>query len=175
MEERKQQVKKKITEEDQVESMKLKGVKQFVWDVLIEEKKYEPGDITVDPEFVLQLNTGKAKVSMDMVLTLSGVNFLAIKCSSSDIESWVRYVTAFARSVNDYQIPYAMVTDGENAKIIDVLKGTFIGESIYDIFNRGQAMEKMRDFQKIPCPEKRLEREKSIVHAFEGIKCPPTK
>ena len=102
--------------------------------MLIEDKKYEPGDIAIDPEYTLQLSTGQAKVSMDMVLTLSGVDFLAIKCSSSDIESWVRYVTAFARAVNDYQMPYAMVTDGENAKIIDVLKGTFIGESIYDHF-----------------------------------------
>ena len=32
MEEREQQVKKKITEEDQIESMQLIGVKQLVWD-----------------------------------------------------------------------------------------------------------------------------------------------
>lgn len=175
MEEREQQVKKKIMEEVQIESMQLIGVKQLVWTVLLEDKKYEPGDIAIDPEYTLQLSSGQAPVSMDMVVRLAGMDFLAIKCSSSDIESWVRYVTAFARAVNDYQMPYTMVTDGENAKIIDVLKGTLIGESIHDLFTRGQAMEKMKDFQKIPCPEKRHEKEKSIVHAFEGIKCPVIK
>jgi hypothetical protein len=172
MEEREELVKKKIMEEVQMESMQLIGVKKLVWAVLIEEKKYEPADIAIDPDFTLQLSSGQATVGIDMVIAFSGVNFLAIKCSSSDIESWVRYVTAFARSVNDYQIPYAMVTDGEHAKIIDVLNGTSVGDSIYDLFTRGQALEKMKDFQKIPCPAKRLEREKSIVHAFEGIKCP---
>ncbi|MFZ5908319.1 MAG: type I restriction enzyme HsdR N-terminal domain-containing protein [Nitrospirota bacterium] len=172
MEGRENHIKKKIIEEVQIESMQLIGVKQLVWTVLIEDKKYQPGDIVLDPEFTLQLKSGQETVSIDMVVILAGMKFLVIKCSSSDIESWERYVTAFARAVNEYQIPYAMVTDGEHARIIDVLQGTNIGVTIHDIFTRNEALEKIKNFKKVPCPEKRLEREKSIVHAFEGIKCP---
>jgi hypothetical protein len=175
MEDREKLVKEKISEEDQIEFTKLKGVQQFVWEVLINDKKYEPGDIAVEPQFTLQLSNCQAIVSMDLFITLSGVNFLAIKCSSSDIESWERYVTAFARVANDYQIPFAMVTDGINAKIVDVLKGNRIGESIHDLFTRQQALEIMKGFKKIPCPESRAEKEKRIVYAFEGIKCPTVK
>jgi hypothetical protein len=43
------------------------------------------------------------------------------------------------------------------------------------LFNKQEAFNKMKDFKKIPCPFYRLEREKRIVHAFEGIKCPTIK
>jgi hypothetical protein len=30
----------------------------------------------------------------------------------------------------------------------------------------------MKAFTKVPCPPKRREKEKRIIYAFEGIKCP---
>jgi len=33
----------------------------------------------------------------------------------------------------------------------------------------------MKNFQRIPCPENRIEKEKRIIYAFEGIKCPSDK
>lgn len=65
-----------------------------------------------------------------------------------------------------------MITDGENALIIDILAGRLIGKSLSEFFNREEALNKMKDFKKIPCPANRLEKEKRIVYAFEGIKCP---
>jgi len=43
------------------------------------------------------------------------------------------------------------------------------------LFNKQEAFNKMKGFKKIPCPFYRLEREKRIVYAFEGIKCPTIK
>jgi hypothetical protein len=56
-----------------------------------------------------------------------------------------------------------------------VLTGRLIGESLSKLFNREEALNKMEDFKKIPCPANRVEKEKRIVYAFEGIKCPTTK
>lgn len=98
-----------------------------------------------------------------------------ILCRPTAIESWERYIISFAKVIKDYQIPYAVVTDGENAQIIDVLAGKLIGESLDKLFNRQEALNKMKDFKKIPCPANRVEKEKRIVYAFEGIKCPSEK
>jgi hypothetical protein len=100
---------------------------------------------------------------------------MVMQCNSSSVEAWERYVTSFARVIKDYQIPYAVATDGENARIIDVYAGKLIGKSLSELFNQQEALEKIKDFKKIPCPANRLEREKRIVYAFEGIKCPTVK
>lgn len=56
-----------------------------------------------------------------------------------------------------------------------MLKGSLIGESIHDLFSRQQAVDLLKSFQKIPCPPDRIDKEKRIVYAFEGIKCPTVK
>ena len=114
-------------------------------------------------------------VGIDYVINLNSISFMVIKCSSSSIESWERYTKAFARVVQNYQIPYAMVTDGEHAKIFDMITGSVIGTSVYELFNRQAALDKIKGFIKIPFPPEKLEREKRIAYAFEGIKCPAVK
>ena len=84
----------------------------------------------------------------------------------------IAYTISFARVIKDYQIPYAIVTDGENARIFYTLSGSLVRESIDGIFQKQEAVELMNNFKKIPCPAKRFEKEKRIIYAFEGIKCP---
>jgi hypothetical protein len=175
LEDREKLIQEKIKAEEQVEIMQLKGVKQKVWEILTKEKNFDPGEIEIDPEVRLRLSDCEATVSIDFIINLPSASFMIIKCSSSAIESWERYVISFARVVKDYQIPYAVVTDGDNARIIDVLAGTLVSESIERILNRQEALDKMKDFKKIPCPVNRLEREKRVIYAFEGIKCPTVK
>jgi hypothetical protein len=175
MEDREKLIQKKIKSEEETEMIKLEGVKQIVWEILIADKKFNIDEISIEPNFRIKLTECEATVSIDFLITIGSDSFMVIKCSSSAIESWERYITAFARAVKDYQIPYAMVTDGKNAKIINVIKGTSAGESINNLFTRDQAIEIMKNFQKIPCPENRCEKEKRIIYAFEGIKCPSVK
>jgi len=173
--EREKIVMEKAKEEEMIAQEQLEGVKDWVWDLLITEKKYRPEEIKIDPQFSLKLSDCEAMVGIDYAINLNSISFMVIKCSSSSIESWERYVKAFARVVQKYQIPYAMVTDGENAKIFDMISGSVIGTSVHELFNRQAALDKIKDFIKIPFPPEKLEREKRIAYAFEGIKCPAVK
>lgn len=175
MEDREKLIKEKINAEEVKEMLRLDEIKLFIWEKLRNEKKYKDDEILIDPKFKIKLAECEAIVSIDFLLTIGENSFMVIKCSSSAIESWERYVIAFGRSVKNYQIPYAMVTDGKKAKIINVIKGTLVGESIDNCFTREQAIELMNGFQKVPCPENRFEKEKRIIYAFEGIKCPTVK
>jgi hypothetical protein len=167
-------IKERIKQEEQIETAQLGGIKQMVLEFLIREKHFKPEEIETNPEFRLPLGDSEITVHIDFVVNLPTASFMIIQCSSSSLEAWERYVTSFARVIKDYQIPYAVVTDGEDAQIIDVLSGRLIGESLDKLFNRQEALNKMKDFKKIPCPVNRLEKEKRIVYAFEGIKCPTT-
>ena len=175
MEEKEKLIREKIEEEDLSEMIQLRGVKQIVWDKLTKEKGFYQGEIEIDPHFEIALSDCKSIVSMDFIINLPPATFAIIRCANSGLEFWERYVTAFAMVVKDYQIPFAMVTNGYEAKIINVLSGTLEGETMQDFHNHQEALNILKDFKPIPCPEKRLEREKRIIYAFEDIKCPTLK
>jgi hypothetical protein len=160
-----------IKEEEQIETAQLGGIKQKVFEFLIKEKQFKPEEIETDTEFRITLSDSEITVHIDFVLNISSASFILILCRPTAIESWERYIISSAKVIKDYQIPYAVVTDGEDARIIDVLTGRLIGKSLSKLFNRKEALNKMKDFKKIPCPANRLEKEKRIVYAFEGIKC----
>ena len=175
MEEKEKLIKGIIMSEESKEIIQVKTIKQKVWDFLTNEKGFYPSEIETDPEFRIALSDCEFLTSIDYVINLASVSFMVIRCISTAIESWERYVISVARVIKDYQIPYAVVTDYDNARIIDVLKGSLISESLDDLFNRHEAVEKMKDFKKISYPANKIEREKRIIYAFEGIKCPTIK
>jgi len=175
MNDRKKLIEELIKEEEQIETAQLGGIKQKVFEFLIKEKQFKTEDIETDPEFKITLSDSEITVHTDFLVNLSSASFILILCRPTAIESWERYIISFAKVIKDYQIPYAVVTDGEDAIIIDVLTGRLIGKSLKELFNREEALNKMKDFKKIPCPANRLEKEKRIVYAFEGIKCPTVK
>jgi len=175
MDDREKLIKEMIAEKESIEQMQLRGVKQIVYEILTKEKGFYPEDIQIDPQFRLILSTCEATVGIDFLINLDKTSFMVIRCVSSGIESWERYVIAFARAIKDYQIPFAVITDGEKAKVFDILNGSFTQESARELFTRQEADSLMKNFQRIPCPGKRLEKEKRIIYAFEGIKCPSDK
>ena len=172
MKEREEMIHEKIKEEDFLEMMQLRGVKQIVWNILTKGKGFTPEEIVIEPKFDLTLSDCEATVGIDFVIDLPAATFAVIRCANSGLEFWERYITAFGRAVKDYQIPFAMVTNGDDAKIIDVFSGALVGENMKDFYTRQKAMNFMKDFTKIPCPEKKLEKAKRIIYAFEGVKCP---
>jgi len=172
MEDRKDIIREKILEEEQLEMIKLSGIRQKVFEILTLDKKYHPKEIGIDPIFKLILSDCEANVSIDFIINLEGLSFMIIRCAQASLESWERYVTAFARAVKDYQIPYAVITDGEMAITIDVINGNISHKRVSELFTRQDALKIIKDFQKTSCPPKRLEKEKRIIYAFEGIKCP---
>jgi len=175
MNNRKKLIEELIKQDEQLETMQLGGIKQKVFEFLIKEKQFKPEEIETDPEFRITLSDSEITVHTDFVVNLSSASFILILCRATAIESWERYIISFAKVIKDYQIPYAVVTDGENAQIIDIPAGRLIGKSLSELFNRQEVLNKMKDFKKIPCPANRLEKEKRILYAFEGIKCPTEK
>jgi hypothetical protein len=171
LENREELIKNKIMEEERKELIQLSGIRMKVWDILTKEKGFSKEDIEVDPEFELKLSDCTIKVSIDFLVKNPELNLMIIRCSPTSIESWERYILAFARVVKEYQIPFAIVTDGERARIIDVLNNRLIGEGLQDIPSKEGLLNSTRVLKKIPFPSEKLEREKRIVYAFEGVKC----
>lgn len=168
-------IKEQIIKQELQEMQQLKGIKQIVWDILTLEKGYNIDEITVDPQFTININNKPVNVSIDFLIEINSVKSMIIRCTSSALESWERYILAFSRAVEDYQIPFAIVTDGDNAKIFDTINNKIIGNKLSEIFNRETLVKLINDYKKLSFNPEKIEKEKRIVYAFEAIKCPVIK
>jgi hypothetical protein len=146
-------------------------IRQVVKGYLIHKKGYGEEDIEVDAEFGVIVDNRETPVSVDYILNIRGRRFMVIKCSPGAVESRERHLVSFARVVDAYQIPIAVVTDGVQARILDTLKGRVIAEGLESLPDRQQAVEMMSSAELIPYPAERMEKEKRILVAFESIKC----
>lgn len=171
-EERNKLLGEKIAMDERFAQLGLTFVQKRVIEFLISGKGYREDDIEVNKEFKVDLRELSFNVKADVALKIEGVIFLIIKCVINSMESWERHALAFCRVVESGQIPYAVITDGESARIIDVLKGGVASNGLDSIPSRQDALNIIKETEPCPYPEDRCEKEKRILYAFEAIKCP---
>jgi hypothetical protein len=61
---------------------------------------------------------------------------MAIKCAAGSLGSREREILAAARVTSEYQIPFAVVSDGKTAVVLDTLTGEKLGEGMQQIPSR---------------------------------------
>jgi hypothetical protein len=164
-------IREKIAETEARAVRDLGLIREMVADSLVHAKGYSDGDIETDTVFEIVIEHTKTPVSVDYILTLNNRRLMVIKCSPGALESRDRHLIAFARVGDAYQIPFAAVTDGLRARILDTKSGKLIAEGLDAIPGRAEALEMLASMEFVPCPAERLEREKRILLAFDAIKC----
>ncbi len=147
-------------------------IRQRIERFLIEEKGYSKNDIEVDREFEIVLGEEINRSSIDLVVSIEEKRFMIIKCARGSLVSREREVLSCARILDVYQIPFAVVTNGEDAELINTISGEIMGCGLDVIPSKPQALEALRRIEFKRLPEKRIEKEKRIFLAFNAIKCP---
>jgi len=145
-------------------------VRQGVERFLLEEKGYSKDDLEVDAEFDIVLDEKINRAKVDLVINVEGKRFMIIKCSRGSLSSWEREVLSCARIFDTYIIPFAVITDGEDAEILDPVTGEEIGHGLKEIPSRHDAIEAVKRIEFKRLPEDKREKEKRVFWAFESIK-----
>ncbi len=171
-EERKELLAMRIEMEEYLSHIELTQVQMRVIDFLTSQKGYANADIEANRDFRIDLKDTSFKSRADILLKIDGKIFCVIKCVMSSLESWERHSIAFSRVVESYQIPYAIVTDGEHARILDVINGKLIAEGLDSIPSIEEAKRIAKEIIFYPYPTEKAEREKRILNAFDVITCP---
>jgi hypothetical protein len=164
-------IQEKIDHAEARASTGLTLIRQVIRDFLMNEKGYSEEDMEVDRQFEIIQDNSRCSVSVDYILTLGGKRFMVIKCSPGALESRERHIVSFARVVDTYQIPFAVVTDGIHARMLNAESGKVVSEALDFIPSRSQAVEMLQSTELKPYPEGRMDREKRILLAFEVIRC----
>lgn len=152
----------------------LTQVQQRVLELLTGQKGYALEDIEVNKEFTVEVPEGSFSAATDFILLSGDKRFMAITCIMSSPESWERRTVAFCRVAGPCQIPWAVVTDSESARMLNALTGTVLSEGsegMEVIPSKEEAARLVIGTAFVPYPSERAEREKRILYAFEAIKC----
>jgi pyruvate/2-oxoacid:ferredoxin oxidoreductase alpha subunit len=94
---------------------------------------------------------------------------MAIKCAAGSLGSREREILAAARIADTYQIPFALVTDGKTAVLLDTLSSKKIGEGLDMIPSKQELSAYAKNAALVPLPAERRRREKLIFRSYDSM------
>jgi hypothetical protein len=143
--------------------------RQAVEKYLIDKKGYQKEDIQVDFDIAITVAGEPYHSQVDLVVSADGgkTSFMAIKCAAGSLGSREREIVAAARLLDEYQIPWAMVSDGKKAIVLDTVTGKKIGDGLDVIPAKGEALGQLKSYTPLVFPEERREREKLIFRTYD--------
>ena len=161
-----EQIKDYITGKD-IDNIGPEVSRQNCEKFLVESKGYQKNEILVDVPLTVQFKGNDYCASIDLVVCVQKKAVMAITFVAGSIGSYEREILAGARLLYvDYQIPFAVSTDGKNAVVMDTLSGRTIGKNMSDIFSRKSILQMLPDLTFVPFDKTKKEREMIIYRSF---------
>lgn len=161
-----------VKEQEEIFAQSIGYIQRLVIDKLL-QLDYKLSDIEINKSYhVVVSEKEEFTTYVDILIVLEGKTLMAIKCTPASIDSWQRFMFAFCRVVEPYQIPYAFITDGQDGRLINILSGEVL--ETMDIPSRQELLSRISNIEFIPYDEIKLPKERRILYAFDAIKCCPT-
>ena len=146
--------------------------RQTIARFLVEEKDYLKGDIEVRKQIALTVDGNKGTSKVDFVIRLAGRAFMIIIFGPGSLVSRERSTVAAARLIESHEVPFAVVTNGQAAEVLDTRSGKVITEGLENIPSRAEALKQLETITFEKLSEGRIEREKRILYTFDVLaKC----
>ena len=141
--------------------------RQKIARLLIEDKGYQKNDIKLRKDLLVQAGENKAVIKIDFLINLSGKVCMILKFGPGSIVTRRRPLLAASRILEPYQIPIAVVTNGEDAEILEGASGRVISRGLETIPSREQLIKLSHTalFNRIPA--ERAEMESRILYCYE--------
>ena len=140
---------------------------------LVEDKGFHKEDIQVQRELPLIVNDETWTVTIDFAIILEAKIVMILRFAPGSIVSRERPALAAARLLEPYEIPFAVVTNGQDAHILHTASSEVIGQNLEDIPSRGSILGRLPELEFNHLPGERLEKERRILFMFEAVAtCP---
>jgi len=146
-----------------------KIIREKVLSLLLREKGYLLDDIEEEVPFELTTDKEIFQLKVSFLIRLNGQRLVLIKCGPGSVLARERAALALSRLFHDYQIPFTLVTNGEEMTLLNTLTGETLDSGRDAIPDKPRLLSQLREIKFFPLPEKRLKLEKQILAAFEGL------
>ena len=141
--------------------------RQKIARLLVNHKGYQKKDIKPRVDLLVQAGKNRAILKIDFLVRLSGKTCMIIKFGPGSIVTRRRPLLAASRILAIYQIPIAVVTNGEDAEVLEGASGRVISQGLERIPDRKQLMDIIREHHFNRIPAKRAEMESRILYCYE--------
>ncbi|MFP4476121.1 MAG: type I restriction enzyme HsdR N-terminal domain-containing protein [Desulfatibacillaceae bacterium] len=141
--------------------------RQAVERFLVDELGYDRSEIVVDEPLSFPTDQEIYGTELDLVLRLEGRPLAVIKCAAGALASRDREVISAARILEGGPAPYAVVSDGEGARVLLAETGSVAGEGMWAIPTREQGVGILQNYTGAPLPEDRLERQRLVFKTYD--------
>ncbi len=135
--------------------------------LLVTQKGYLKNEIKPRCEIVAAAGDNKAIAKIDFEVILSGRICMIIKYGPGSMVTRHRPALAASRLAASYQVPVVVVTNGEDAEILDGSTGKVISHGLESIPSKSELIQRVSDMQFEPISAKRSEMESRIIYTFE--------
>ncbi|HSO72466.1 MAG TPA: type I restriction enzyme HsdR N-terminal domain-containing protein [Thermodesulfobacteriota bacterium] len=151
------------------ETIKEEVIRDKIVQLLLSEKGFQDGDLELDVPYTLEMGSEIFQLKASILVQMGGRKVVLIKCGAGSIMARERAALALARLFTDYQIPLTIVTNSEDATLLNTLNGETLECGLGAILKKGQLLDRLEGLTYMPLPEKRLKMEKQILSAFEAL------
>jgi hypothetical protein len=141
--------------------------RQKIAQLLINKKGYLKTDIRPRQKLLVSAGDSKGMLKLDFAIKVAGRTGMIIKFGPGSIVTRRRPTLAASRIMAPYQIPIAVVTNGEDAEILDGPTGTIISTGLETIPSKSMLQNRISGSQFTAIEKKRAEMESRIVYCFE--------
>lgn len=138
--------------------------------LLIECKGFAKQEIETRRELLLIAGEASAKVQVDFIVRIDNRASMIVQYGPGSLVSRERPTLAMSRLVERYQIEMVVVSNGENAEIIDGRTGEVVAQGLDAIPSRAELRQQLNLRDLFPIATERAQIESRIAFAFE-IEC----
>lgn len=152
------------------ESLNEEWIRKKILAHILWTKDYLLEEIEEEVPFILDTGQEVFDLKVSLVVRLKGRRVLMIKCGPGSILARERAALAQARLLDEtHQIPLTVVTNGQEAILLDTLTGETLACGADVVPDRDRLLSWMEKLEFRALPEKRQGMEKRILAAFEGL------
>ena len=147
------------------------NIRQKLVKSLVEEKGYRKEDISLDREIRFVIEGRQACSLVDISIRFDDKAFMVFKCAAGSIVSRERQIIATARLLEDYVIPFAVVTNGVDLELLDTITDKVIGNGMLSVPTRQELLENSEKITLKPTNKKKLVFEQRILYTYDAMSC----
>lgn len=140
---------------------------------LLHEKGFSREDIQTRCELQATAGDKKAVLSIDFQVRIRDRIGMVIQYGPGSLVTRHRPVLAASRLLTNYQIPVVVVTNGQDADVLEGASGKIMGSGLESIPSKSELTTWVDEMDETAISEKRKEMESRILYAFEiDDRCP---
>ena len=106
---------------------------------------------------------------VDFVVTVDETAFMVIRYGPGSIVTRERPALAAARILGQYKVPCTVVTNGEDAEILDTLTGEVVGTGLASIPEKTAARQQLSKIKLQQLSPEQSNTEKRILSAYDWL------